>query len=365
MMKLMLFYAVLSIMFAIPINIVSSSNGEEWFEKMTLNNKELTPLSSWVHTTLVVVFSIATIVTFYNMKVEARTMYAKMQLERSRVKDFEWLKTRTVHVRGLAPHDRKGDSLVRKLNKELRYINGQVLGIINIPNFQRLFDLETKKFDIQDLLRIPEDKEPFAKKCLIAKKYRTKTYYSKQINEIENDIDNEILKPVLSSGHAFVCFDSIESANYCLHKFRLGVFDGVKLSCRHLKDSCKSCIQRDDDYGRKKSTFARFEDIDERLVDDNYNCLMEAAKEPMDIIWSNMGGTRGLYFWRRIGLHFVSVLAVLFLSTPSVILATLKRLDILKIHELELGDYVPFGETISTYLPPLLILGVNLIILIL
>jgi hypothetical protein len=45
MMKLMLFYAVLSLLFAIPINIASSTSGEEWFEKMTLDNKELTPMS--------------------------------------------------------------------------------------------------------------------------------------------------------------------------------------------------------------------------------------------------------------------------------------------------------------------------------
>lgn len=47
------------------------------------------------------------------------------------------------------------------------------------------------------------------------------------------------------------------------------------------------------------------------------------------------------------------------------IIATLKRLDILKLHELELTDYVPFGEVLSTYLPPLLILAVNQIILLL
>lgn len=54
-----------------------------------------------------------------------------------------------------------------------------------------------------------------------------------------------------------------------------------------------------------KSTFSRFEDDDENFMDeigegDHY--VMEQAKEPMDIIWSNMSGTRGLYFWRRLGL---------------------------------------------------------------
>ena len=92
---------------------------------------------------------------------------------------------------------------------------------------------------------------------------------------------------------------------------------------------------------------------------------MEPAKEPMDIVWDNMGGTRGLYFWRRFGLHAISILVIIFLSTPTVILATLKRFDVLKLHQLELSDYVPFGETFSTYLPPLFILLVNQIILLL
>jgi hypothetical protein len=218
--------------------------------------------------------------------------------------------------------------------------------------------LRINKFDVEDLLKIPPAKEPFAKKCLIAKKYRTKKYYLKCINEIENEIDKEIYKPVLSSGHAFICFDTIESANHCLHKFRLNFCDGAKLAVRNLKDTCMSCVQSDD--VRKKSTFNRFEDIDDRLADENEETedhyVMEGAKEPMDIIWSNMSGTRGLYFWRRFGLHCVSIFIMLFLTTPSVILATLKRLDVLKLHELELSDYVPFGDLLSTYLPPLLIL---------
>jgi hypothetical protein len=92
---------------------------------------------------------------------------------------------------------------------------------------------------------------------------------------------------------------------------------------------------------------------------------MEAAKEPMDIIWSNMSGTRGLYFWRRFGLMVVCIFIVFFLTTPTVILATIKRLDILKLHEFQFQDYIPFGDQISTYLPPLLILLVNQIILLL
>lgn len=144
MMKLMLFYAVLSLLFAIPINVVSSTNGEEWFERMTLNNKELDTLSWWVHGILMIIFTIATIYTFYELKLEARKVYAEVQLKRSRTKNFEWLKTRTVHVRGLAPNDRKGEALIKKLNKELELIGGKVLTIINIPDFSSILELENK-----------------------------------------------------------------------------------------------------------------------------------------------------------------------------------------------------------------------------
>ena len=163
-MKLMLFYAVLSLLFAIPINIVSSKSGEEWFEKMTINNRELNALSTWVHAVLMIIFTIATIYTFYELKIDARSAYAEVQLKRSRTKDYEWLKTRTVHVRGLAPNDRKGQALCRKLNKELELIGGKVLTIINIPDFSKILELENNKFDVEDLLKIPASKEPFMKK---------------------------------------------------------------------------------------------------------------------------------------------------------------------------------------------------------
>lgn len=111
---------------------------------------------------------------------------------------------------------------------------------------------------------------------------------------------------------------------------------------------------------KNKSTFSRFEDDDEGFMDDilgdSDHYLMEQAKEPMDIIWANMSGTRGLYFWRRFGLLVFCIFVALFLSTPAVILAAIKRIDVLKIHEFDFANYIPFGEFMMTYLPPLLIL---------
>lgn len=96
------------------------------------------------------------------MKVEARLCYARMQLERSKTRDFEWLKTRTLHVRGIAPHDRKGESLIKRLDSALKLNGGKVVAIINIPDFSTILELENQKFDIEDLLKIPPSKEPLA-----------------------------------------------------------------------------------------------------------------------------------------------------------------------------------------------------------
>ena len=67
-----------------------------------------------------------------------------MQLDRSKTRDFEWLKTRTLHVRGIAPHDRKGESLIKRLDNALKSNGGKVVAIINIPDFSTIFELENK-----------------------------------------------------------------------------------------------------------------------------------------------------------------------------------------------------------------------------
>lgn len=61
--------------------------------------------------------------------------------------------------------------------------------------------------------------EPFLRKVFIPRQQRTQEYYESRINQINEEIEEEIMKPFLSSGHAFVCFDSIESAEICMKKF--------------------------------------------------------------------------------------------------------------------------------------------------
>jgi hypothetical protein len=47
--------------------------------------------------------------------------------------------------------------------------------------------------------------------------------------------------------------------------------------------------------------------------------VMSEASDPLDIIWVNMGGARGLYTFRVLFFNAFVLIVVLFLSTPAAI----------------------------------------------
>jgi len=56
--------------------------------------------------------------------------------------------------------------------------------------------------------------------------------------------------------------------------------------------------------------------------------VMSCAADPVDIIWKNMGGTRGLYIFRKYIFNVIGLAIVLFLSTPAAIYSSLKMMDL-------------------------------------
>ena len=115
------------------------------------NHGPLNLTNAWIQTLLTTFFSALTVYTIFEMRDEARDLYKETSREKSRVKDFEWLKARTIHVRGLLPKDRRGDLLRNEMDALLEPIKGRVLDVIVTPDFSRLFDLETEKKELEDL----------------------------------------------------------------------------------------------------------------------------------------------------------------------------------------------------------------------
>lgn len=98
--------------------------------------------------------------------------------------------------------------------------------------------------------------------------------------------------------------------------------------------------------------------------------VMSHASDPLDIIWNNMGGTRGLYIFRMIFFNILVLAVVLFLSTPAAIYSSFKVIQLSGTQPLDLDNLTAklgqnkealwgWGPLISTFIPPLVIIFIN------
>ena len=112
--------------------------------------------------------------------------------------------------------------LKRKLDMFLNKSGGgKVVDITFIPDYQRLLELEINKGEINELKKlISTEDDSLLKKLFLPKIYRSEIAIKNALESIENQFQIEIQHPVYSSGHAFICFDSLLSAFLCLNTYQ-------------------------------------------------------------------------------------------------------------------------------------------------
>lgn len=92
--------------------------------------------------------------------------------------------------------------------------------------------------------------------------------------------------------------------------------------------------------------------------------MMNLASDPIDIMWKNLGGSRrGVFLFRRLFLHTITLIIILFISTPTAMLSTLKQIDLFGVLSFEWAEHLPLGSFVKANFPPLVILAINQIIL--
>ncbi len=114
-------------------------------------------------------------------------------------------------------------------------------------------------------------------------------------------------------------FDSIPVE---INNFSEDTFKKVKMQINSFFDSNKVTNIEMQAQSRVDSTFGKFEDEDlelEIMDHENVDMLVDQMIEPLDIIWLNIGGGRGLFICRRILLSLSTFFILIFLSTPAVI----------------------------------------------
>jgi hypothetical protein len=97
-----------------------------------------------------------------------------------------------------------------------------VIDINFIPDYSNILDLEIEKSEIVDFKKVInfEKETNFAKKCVFPPIYESEGKMAQELDRLETLIHKEILRPVYSSGHAFICFDSLMSSYNILTNFQ-------------------------------------------------------------------------------------------------------------------------------------------------
>ena len=321
--------------------------------------------------------------SFSKLKREAFHLYYSRFMKMSENKDVNWLSCRTLHISGINPQERLTSLMQTKLNVFLsKTSSGKVLDITFIPNYNKLLKCEKERNEINDLRLLITHERPFMR-CLFSSIYWSDNSMKNELKKIQEQIDEITEEPVFSSGHAFVCFDSLTAAYKVMKEFKNSPFMGFKLKMKNLMSGKKGDILGDNNdllmSGKKaKSTFQKFnEDYNIGSLEDNYffeenneieikenmNILVDQLIEPIDIVWVNIGGDKGLYVFRRIFLNLSLLVLLIFFTTPMGFVSAFKKVDKYQILEFKWLKVIPFGYILVTYIIPLLIIGINLILI--
>ena len=334
------------------------------------------------------IFGIITITIFHfrsfaKLKREAFRLYYSRFMKMSENKDVNWLSCRTLHISGINPQERLTSLMQTKLNVFLsKSSSGKALDINFIPNYNKLLKYEKERNEINDLRLLITHEKPFMR-CLFSSVYWSDNSMKNELKRVQEKIDEITEEPVFSSGHAFVCFDSLTAAYKVMNEFKSSPLMRFKLRMKNFMSGVKDNILGGKNNvimsGQKdKSTFQKFnEDYNIGSLEDNYffeenseneikenmNILVDQIIEPIDIVWVNIGGDKGLYVFRRLFLNLLLLALLIFFTTPMGFISAFKKVDKYEILEFKWLKVIPFGYILVTYIVPLSIIGINLILI--
>ena len=132
--KLALLLTFISIITSIGINSLKQEEVEKgglsaFFDRAILDNKEMTDYRSWYHVIMVLIITSMTIRVIKRTRDEAKESYTMQHKQMSRRIDHEWLKARTLHIKGIPAEDRTGSGLKTILDNFLKDKDGKVVAM--------------------------------------------------------------------------------------------------------------------------------------------------------------------------------------------------------------------------------------------
>lgn len=106
-LRLLSTIAIISLIFSFISAMAHQERGiSSFFHDFLMNNKNMDNFNSFLHLLGIIIYSFLHFRFFSGLKREAKNIYFEKFDRLSRNKDYNWLSSRTLHISGLAPHQR-------------------------------------------------------------------------------------------------------------------------------------------------------------------------------------------------------------------------------------------------------------------
>lgn len=104
--------------------------------------------------------------------------------------NLKYLQLRTLHIQGMLPEDIEAEVLRTQIDKYLLRTGGKMIAIKILPNYSKLFDLETQRRDLIITQKILDAHYPNGedKGMWVPKKYCEKDLYEAELREIDEQV---------------------------------------------------------------------------------------------------------------------------------------------------------------------------------
>ncbi len=147
-------------------------------------------LRSLVDCSLLYLFSIGAIVTVFRIKWHIKDQLVAIKNDKSAQEELPKLKSRSVHVRGMFPEDRRGDLLKSEIRRIIDTMDGdgRIVATIVVPDFTKMIELENARKRIDNAQKLYDAKEPAVRRMCFPEKFRHADYYEKRRRAIDENV---------------------------------------------------------------------------------------------------------------------------------------------------------------------------------
>jgi len=154
------------------------------------NYRNYYELRSLLDCSLLYLFSIGTIFMMFRIKWHIRDQLIIIKNDKTAQEELPKLKSRSVHVRGMFPEDRRGDYLKSEVRRILDTMegNGKILATIVVPDFTRMIELENDRKRVDNAQKLYDAKEPAVRRIFFPEKFRNPGYYEKRRAAIDENV---------------------------------------------------------------------------------------------------------------------------------------------------------------------------------